>query len=40
MHLEALQGSFSSEPDVHLGYTRYFGGHVEFWYQDDPQFQH
>ena len=30
MHLEALQESFLSDINVHLGYTCYFGGHIGF----------
>ena len=36
MHLEALQGPFSPETNVYLGYTCYFGGHIEFGIKITP----
>ena len=36
MHLEVLQRSFSSETNVYLGYTCYFGGHIGFGIKMTP----
>ena len=36
MHLEALQGPFSPETNVYLGYTCYFGGHIGFGIKITP----
>ena len=37
MHLEALQGSSLWETNAHLGYTRYFSGHLGFGIKMTPK---